>query len=170
MKIKIFLSFLIPAIILLLFFSGLNNENKYDTRTLIGKKIDHFELKGLDGNIINSNQLLNNKYTLVNFWASWCAPCKKEHKHLMSLSTNSSLKILGVNFKDKKDNAMKFLEDLGNPYYYLAEDKQGKQSVKFGIYGIPESILIDSNLQVIKKFVGPINLTDYNQILKIIKH
>ena len=169
MKIKIFLSFLIPAVILFLFFLGLNNENRYDTRNLVGKKINNFELKGLNDDTINSNQLLNNKYTLVNFWASWCTPCKKEHKYLMDLKKNSSLRILGVNFKDKKNNAIKFLEDLGNPYYYLAQDQHGKQSIKFGIYGIPESILIDQNLQVIKKFVGPINNSDYNKILEIIK-
>ena len=171
MRIKILLSFLIPTIILFLFFLGLDNENKYDTRNLVGKKINNFELKNLkDDGIVNSNKLLNNKYTLVNFWASWCVPCLKEHKYLMSLKKNSSLKILGVNFKDKKENAIKFLEDLGNPYYYLAQDKLGKQSIKFGIYGIPESILIDKNLQVIKKFVGPLNLSDYNKILEIIKH
>ena len=83
---------------------------------------------------------------LINFWASWCAPCRIEHPHLMELSKEKNLKILGVNFKDKKINALKFLKDLGNPYDYLAKDSKVKQSVNFGIYGIPESILIDNKL------------------------
>ena len=86
----------------------------------------------------------------------------------MQLSKEKNLKILGVNFKDKKNNALNFLKNLGNPYHYLAKDVQGKQSVNFGIYGIPESILIDKEFIVIKKFVGPLNLTDFYEIKKII--
>ena len=85
----------------------------------------------------------------------------------MKLSNLKNLKILGVNFKDKKSNALNFLNNLGNPYHYLAKDDQGKQSVNFGIYGIPESILIDKEFMVIKKFVGPLNLEDLNEIKKI---
>ena len=71
-----------------------------------------------------------------------------------------------VNFKDKKINALKFLNDLGNPYYYLTKDSNGKQSVTFGIYGIPESILINGELIVIKKFIGPLNEQDLNDIMR----
>ncbi len=87
----------------------------------------------------------------------------------MQLSKEKNLKILGVNFKDKKINALKFLNDLGNPYYYLTTDSNGKQSVTFGIYGIPESILINSELIVIKKFIGPLNEQDLNDIKETIK-
>ena len=69
------------------------------------------------------------------------------------LSKYLHLKILGINFKDKKINALKFLEELGDPYHYLAKDSSGKQSVNFGIYGIPESILIDSKFNILKKIV-----------------
>ena len=85
----------------------------------------------------------------------------------MQLSKEKNLKILGVNFKDKRNNALNFLDNLGNPYHYLAKDDQGKQSIGFGIYGIPESILIDKDFIVIKKFVGPLNLEDLNEIKKI---
>ena len=97
-------------------------------------------------------------------------PCKIEHKFLLSLKKDKNLKILGINFKDKKKNSIIFLEELGNPYYFLAEDKSGKVSVKLGIYGIPESILVDKNFIIIKKFIGPINSSDYNDIIKIIKN
>ena len=69
--------------------------------------------------------------------------------------------------KDKKNNALKFLDDLGNPYDYLAKDTEGKKSVTFGIYGIPESILIDKNFIILKKFIGPLNDNDFNEIKKI---
>ena len=78
----------------------------------------------------------------------------------MELSNEKNLQILGVNFKDKKNNALKFLKDLGDPYDYLANDYNGKQSVNFGIYGIPESILINNDLTIIKKFIGPLSKQD----------
>ena len=76
--------------------------------------------------------------------------------------------MLGVNFKDKEKQANKFLNDLGNPYDFLAKDINGKQSVSFGIYGIPESILINKELLVIQKFVGPLSFDNYNKIREII--
>ena len=87
----------------------------------------------------------------------------------MILSKNKNIKILGVNFKDKKINALNFLEELGNPYFYLANDSTGKQSVNFGIYGIPESILIDNKLNILKKIIGPLNEKDLEEIEEIIK-
>ena len=166
---KIILSFLLPATVLILFFFGLNNNNRYDTKNLVGKKITSFELKSLfDEGIIASNDILNNNYTLINFWASWCSPCRAEHRYLISLKQNSDLKIVGINFKDQNKNAIKFLNDLGNPYYKVLQDKNGKAAVKLGVYGIPESILIDSQKNIIEKFVGPINKGTYKIILKSI--
>ena len=86
----------------------------------------------------------------------------------MRLSNQKNLKLLGVNFKDKKDQANSFLKDFGNPYDILTQDTLGKQSVTFGIYGIPESILVDKNLLILKKFVGPLSVKDFNIIIKII--
>jgi cytochrome c biogenesis protein CcmG/thiol:disulfide interchange protein DsbE len=79
------------------------------------------------------------------------------------------LDILGVNFKDKKELATKFLKDLGNPYHSLLKDVEGKQSVIFGIYGIPESLIINNENTIIKKFVGPLSLDDYKEIKEMIK-
>ena len=72
--------------------------------------------------ILTDKDLKKNDFTLINFWASWCGPCKIEHPYLIKLSEEKNLKIIGVNFKDKKDNALDFLKTLGNPYDYLAED------------------------------------------------
>ena len=155
--------------VLLVFYNSLNREINYSTDYLIGNKLAKINLKGFDDNkIYTSEDFKKSRYTLINFWASWCAPCRIEHPYLMQLSKEKNLKILGVNFKDKKINASKFLNELGNPYYYMAKDTSGKQSVNFGIYGIPESILINNETIVLKKFVGPLNDQNLNDIKEII--
>ena len=155
--------------VLLVFYNSLNRETNYSTDYLVGNKLAKINLKSFDDNkIYTSEDFKKSRYTLINFWASWCAPCRVEHPYLMQLSKEKNLKILGVNFKDKKINASKFLNELGNPYYYMAKDTTGKQSVNFGIYGIPESILIDNETIVLKKFVGPLNEQNLNDIKEII--
>ena len=155
--------------IIIIFYLSLGKENNYDTVNLVGKKIDSIELQSFnDEKIVNTKSFKDNNFTLINFWASWCAPCRVEHPYLMQLSKEKNLRILGVNFKDKKINASKFLNELGNPYYYIAKDTTGKQSVNFGIYGIPESILINNETIVLKKFVGPLNEQNINDIKEII--
>jgi cytochrome c biogenesis protein CcmG/thiol:disulfide interchange protein DsbE len=155
--------------VLLVFYNSLNRETNYSTDYLVGNKLTNINLKSFDDNkVYTSEDIQKSRYTLINFWASWCAPCRIEHPYLMQLSKEKNLKILGVNFKDKKINASKFLNELGNPYYYMAKDTTGKQSVNFGIYGIPESILIDNETIVLKKFVGPLNEQNFNDIKEII--
>ena len=160
---------LLFVFVLLVFYNSLNRETNYSTDYLVGNKLANINLKSFDDNKIYTNEdFKKSRYTLINFWASWCAPCRVEHTYLMQLSKEKNLKILGVNFKDKKINASKFLNELGNPYYYMAKDTTGKQSVNFGIYGIPESILINNETIVLKKFVGPLNDQNLNDIKEII--
>jgi len=150
-----------------IFFLGLKKDNSYNTKNLIGSKISNFQIRSLnDNSFISENFLKQNEFTLINFFASWCAPCRLEHKYLIKLANqNKKVKILGINFKDKKNNALIFLNDLGNPYNLIAEDKDGKASVSFGIYGIPESLLVNNKLTIIKKIIGPISLQQYEEIL-----
>ena len=118
--------------VLLVFYNSLNRETNYSTDYLVGNKLANINLKSFDDNKIYTNEdFKKSRYTLINFWASWCAPCRVEHPYLMQLSKEKNLKILGVNFKDKKINASKFLNELGNPYNYMAKDIKGKQSVNF---------------------------------------
>ena len=155
--------------VLLVFYNSLNRETNYSTDYLVGNKLAKINLKSFNNNkIYTSEDFKKSRYTLINFWASWCAPCRIEHPYLMQLAKEKNLKILGVNFKDKRINASKFLNELGNPYYYMAKDTTGKQSVNFGIYGIPESILINNETIVLKKFVGPLNEQNLNDIKEII--
>ena len=167
--IKIIILFIFLFIIGI-FYISLTRDTNYNTSNLINKNTPEFEILSFDEtNFYTRNDIRKYNYTLINFWASWCAPCKIEHPVLMKLSQKKNLMILGVNFKDKEPQAKIFLSELGNPYGLLAKDKNGKHSVKFGIYGIPESILINQELIIIKKFVGPLSVDDYNNIIKIIE-
>ena len=154
-----------------IFFLGLKKDNNYNTKNLIGSKISSFQIKSIHGNNFISEEFLKqNEFTLINFFASWCAPCRLEHKYLIKLANqNKKVKILGINFKDKKNNALNFLNELGDPYNFIAEDKDGKASVSFGVYGIPESLLVNNELTIIKKIIGPINFQQYEEILNLIQ-
>ena len=161
--------FIIIIFIIGVFFIGLNKDTNYKTNFLTGKKISNISLEYFDENkFYKEEDLKRNNYTLINFWASWCLPCRQEHSLLIQLSKEKNLKLLGVNFKDKKKQAEMFLNELGNPYDFLTKDELGKSSVKFGIFGIPESILVNKDLMILKKFVGPLSTEDYGSIIDII--
>ena len=152
------------------FYISLTRDTNYNTSNLINKRTPEFKIISFDeSNFYTRDDLKKNNYTLINFWASWCAPCKIEHPILIKLSQKKNLMILGINFKDKESQAKTFLSELGNPYDLLTKDKKGKQSVRFGVYGIPESRLINKDLMIIQKFVGPLSVDDYNNIIKIIE-
>ena len=158
---------IIVAFVILVFYYGLKTEKIYQTKDLVGKSILKIDLKLLnDEKIFNTEELSKNDFTLINFWASWCAPCRKEHKHLMNLSKN--IKILGINLKDEKSQANKFINKMGNPYYLIASDHDGKKAVHFGVYGIPETILVKKDLTIIKKYIGPIDSKDVKKILRLV--
>ena len=172
MKISILKIIIFSLIIfaLFVFWRGLKINNNYDTKSLIGNKISNFRLIEINDNdqYISEQDLKKNKYTLINFFASWCAPCRAEHKYLLNLSNkNKKIKIIGINFKDKKVNAINFLKDLGNPYNFVGKDTDGKISILFGAYGIPESIIVNNQLIIIKKIIGPIDQTQYNEVLEL---
>ncbi len=165
----IFLIYIILLTIFSLLYLSLYNESNYDTKNIIGKRIDNIDLKLFNNNKFNTKELSNHEFTLINFWASWCAPCRKEHSNLVKLSKNKNLKIVGVNFKDDETNASLFLQEMGNPFYILTKDPEGKKSVNFGVYGIPETILINKDLVILKKYIGPLDQSDVNEINRAVK-
>ena len=147
----------------------MNVDKRYSTENIIGNKIGSFTIKYLANNkTFRNTDLLRDKYYIINIWASWCLPCRKEHSILMKLSKVDDLNLIGVNFKDKKINANSFLRDLGNPYDIILSDTDGTNSISFGVFGVPETILIDKRHIVIKKFVGPLDTNDYKNILNAI--
>ena len=171
MKINFFRIIIFSFVIffLLIFWLGLKKDNSYNTKNLIGHRISSFQLPSIHNNDLISDEVLKqNQFTLINFFASWCAPCRIEHQYLIKIANqNKNVKILGINFKDKKINALDFLSKLGDPYNFVAEDPDGKASILFGTYGIPESILINKELNIIKKIIGPIDQKQFEEILKL---
>lgn len=171
MKIRFFkiISFCLVFFIIIIFYIALNVDKRYSTENIIGNKIGSFTIKYLANNkTFRNTDLLRDKYYIINIWASWCLPCRKEHSILMKLSKVDDLNLIGVNFKDKKINANSFLRDLGNPYDIILSDTDGTNSISFGVFGVPETILIDKRHIVIKKFVGPLDTNDYKNILNAI--
>ena len=159
--------FLITFVI---FFKGLKNSNIYTPSTKLKKEVPSFELKSFENNsiIISEKIFRDNKYYLMNIWASWCVPCKEEHKFLMKLKKDERIELIGFNYKDNFKNASSFLKDLGNPYNIIVSDKDGTASIEWGAYGVPESFLVYQN-KIIKRFIGPINNEDLLEIQKIIR-
>jgi cytochrome c biogenesis protein CcmG, thiol:disulfide interchange protein DsbE len=92
---------------------------------------------------------------LVNFWASWCAPCRVEHPILADLA-RSGVPIIGVNYKDKPENARGFLDELGDPYVAIGADESGRTGIDWGLYGVPETFVIDGEGRVVLRHAGPI--------------
>ena len=169
-KINYIIISILFSFLFIILYSSLDNERVYNTKDLIGKKISQVEINLFQSNeTINTKEFINNEFTILNFWASWCAPCRKEHPNLVRLSKIENIKLVGVNFKDNVGNAKSFLKENGNPFDILAEDKNGKNSVNFGVYGIPETILIDSELKILKKYIGPLNIKEVNEIRKLVK-
>ena len=125
-----------------IFYLSLGKNKTYNTEDIVGNKIDEIDLELFnDSGLFNTKEITNYNYIALNFWASWCAPCRKEHNVLMQLSKIKNLKIIGVNFKDNHNNANSFLEEMGNPFYISTKDTDGKKSINFGVYGIPETMI-----------------------------
>jgi len=92
---------------------------------------------------------------LVNYWASWCGPCRVEHPTLEKLSAEGVV-IYGVNYKDQPGNALNFLDELGNPYTAIGADSSGRMALNWGLYGVPETFVINGEGKVILRFAGPV--------------
>ena len=157
-------------IIFIIFFKGLQNTNIYtpETKTI-------YEVPSVSVKLFNSNEIINtleifnsDKFYLLNIWSSWCVPCRKEHSILMELKKNNKLKVIGMNYKDSKENAKNFLKELGNPYDQIIFDSKGTNAIEWGAYGVPESFLINNN-KIIKKYIGPLNKVSIEEIELYIK-
>ena len=136
----------------------------------LNKKVPNFEAKSLfeKDKFISSNEF-KNEITLVNFFATWCKPCRDEHVYIMRFSNEKDLKIIGVNYKDNPEKTIKWLKDLGNPYKNILIDKDGKISIDWGVYGIRETFIVNSNGIIKYRHVGPITNKIYKKINLIIK-
>lgn len=113
--------------------------------------IDGTGLPGLD------SARFPGKVTILNVWASWCAPCRLEHPLLMQLAADRRFEIEGLNYKDQPENARRFLGELGNPFAAVGADTRGRAAIDWGVYGVPETFLIGRDGTVLYKHVGPLS-------------
>ena len=152
-----------------IFFKSVYKENYY-TPQILTKNLISFKSKDLfTKEIVHSDHLFKNeKFIVINIWASWCVPCLQEHKYLMNLKNNSSINLIGLNYKDKENNAKKFIYKNGNPYDTILIDDDGVISIELGAYGVPETFII-YNSKIIKKYIGPLSQKNIIEIKKITK-
>lgn len=129
---------------------------------LIGTKAPSLDLPPLDGLTANgapvpalTDAAIKGQLSLVNVWASWCVPCRQEHPILLELARDPRVELVGINYKDKNDNALKFLGELGNPFAAVGVDPAGKAAIDWGVYGIPETYLVGPDGEILFKQIGP---------------
>ena len=149
------------AVLAGLFFIGLKSDDpSIVPSALVGKPVPQFELpplEGLDLPGLKSADLQGGKVSLVNIWASWCGPCRLEHPVLMELAKRNDIFVAGINYKDEPANARRFLSSLGVPYKAVGVDEKGRASIDWGVYGVPETFVVDGKGIIRFKWVGPIS-------------
>jgi cytochrome c biogenesis protein CcmG/thiol:disulfide interchange protein DsbE len=153
--------FLIPLLIFVLIvvflWIGLSLNPREVPSPLIGKPAPAFELPALrrPGKVINSGDLKGQVW-LLNVFASWCAPCLEEHPHLLELARREVVPLYGLNYKDGTDAARKWLRRHGDPYTGIMVDPDGRTGIEYGVYGVPETFVIDRAGVIRFKHIGPL--------------
>ena len=141
---------------------------------LLDKPAPKLSIPPLDGLMTSSESpvpgvepsALLGKVSIVNIFASWCVPCRQEHPQIVELASDSRIQMVGINHKDSTKNALAFLAELGNPYDMVGVDRAGRASIEWGVYGIPETFLVNREGRIIFKHVGPISEKDLENIFK----
>ena len=157
-------------LLVILAFTSLRQENKENLPSAyIGKQPPKLFLTKLGDypQLIQEDLLeLNNKITLVNFWASWCPPCRVEHPQLEKISLIHDINLFGINYKDKEKAATNFLKTFGNPYKKLGADTLGRNALEWGVYGVPETFIINGAGRIVFRHAGPITKDIYEQKIR----
>jgi cytochrome c biogenesis protein CcmG/thiol:disulfide interchange protein DsbE len=135
---------------------------------LIGKPVPEFELPVLGEEGTFSHNNLKGHITLLNVWASWCYACRQEHEVVTQLSRRG-FRVIGLNYKDKTQDAKAWLKQFGNPYQVVIEDADGRVSIDWGVYGAPETFLIDDKGIILHKVIGPLSDEEkYKALMNVI--
>ena len=159
-------------ILLTLFYLLIIERNPSEVPSnLLNKKVPKFETESLLKNeIFVSSQEFGNEIILVNFFATWCKPCRDEHAYIKRFANEKGLKIIGINYKDNPEKAVQWLNSLGNPYKIVPIDKKGRIAIDWGVYGIPETFIVNSRGIIKYRHVGPVNKKIYKEINLLIKN
>ncbi|MEO7206893.1 MAG: DsbE family thiol:disulfide interchange protein [Steroidobacteraceae bacterium] len=155
---KFLLPFAAFVALVVLFAFGLNPKRDIHSlpSPLIGKAAPQFELKDvLDSTRTVSNAAFHGQVYVLNVWATWCVPCREEQEALLAISRQHVVPIIGLDYRDDHDRAKLWLEQLGNPYTAVAFDGDGRTAINWGVYGAPETYLVDTHGRVIFKFISP---------------
>lgn len=153
---------LLPVVIFALiggaFYWGLFNNDDRLPSVLIGKAVPEFSLPPIEGRADGlSTADLKGQMSIVNVWASWCVPCRVEMPLLNELAARDEVAIFGINYKDRPEEALGFLSELGDPYTRIGADRNGRVSIDWGVYGLPETFVIDAEGRIAYKHIGPFN-------------
>jgi len=137
---------------------------------LINKPAPVFSLEPLEGVSVDgapmpgfSTEDLTGNVSVVNIFSSWCGPCRQEHPLLEELARNDGFQLVGINYKDKPENARRFLGSLGNPYDRIGVDDSGRTAIDWGVYGVPETFIVDRTGTIRYKFIGPLDPKSYQE-------
>ncbi len=162
------LIFLLPvaafAGIAVAFAIGLTRDPSKLPSMLIGKPVPEFALPAVRGRVKGlANTDLKGKVSLVNVFASWCVECRAEHPLLMELGKRGPVPVHGLNYKDKPEDAAKWLDDMGDPYERTGADISGRVAIDWGVYGVPETFLVDREGKVVYKHIGALTWKKFNE-------
>ena len=136
---------------------------------LLNKNVPIFETESLFKNEkFISSQEFKNEIILVNFFATWCKPCRDEHVYIKRFSNKKGIKVIGINYKDSSKKTIEWLKNLGNPYSNVLIDKNGRVAIDWGVYGIPETFIVNPSGIIKYRHVGPITSKIYKKINLII--
>jgi len=162
------LKYLLPAGLFLglavFFLIGLGRDPGYVPSPLIGRSLPEFDLPRLDDpeTRLAHHDLLG-KVSVLNVWATWCVGCRQEHEALMQIAASGVVPIYGLNWKDDPPTARRWLVQLGDPYVASAMDLDGRVAIDWGVYGAPETFLLDADGRVLYKHIAPITLDIWQQ-------
>lgn len=153
------------------FYWGLWNNDEGLPSPLVGKAIPEFELLPIERRDDGlSSADLRGQVSIVNVWASWCVPCRVEMPLLMELAEDATVPIYGINYKDDPDEALAFLAELGDPYTRIGADRTGRVSLDWGVYGLPETFVVDAEGRIAYKHIGPFDRTSLEEdILPVVR-
>lgn len=150
----------VVVVILGLFALGLGNDPRNIPSPLVGRPAPPFTAPALDGGVPITLDSFKGRWLLVNFWGSWCGSCLREHAYLLELARMTGKRrdfaMIGVDFKDTREGGLKFLERLGDPGYRQVFDPDQKVAIDWGVYGAPETYLVDPSGIIRHKHVGPL--------------
>jgi cytochrome c biogenesis protein CcmG/thiol:disulfide interchange protein DsbE len=153
--------FLLPLIVFAalvgFLYIGLHRDPREVPSPLIGKPVPDFQLTQLhDAAKTIASKEMRGQVWLLNVWASWCVACRQEHPLMLEFSKQHVLPIVGLNYKDKRQDGMDWLQQFGNPYNVSGFDEKGRVGIDFGVYGVPETFLIDKQGVIRLKHIGPL--------------